>query len=113
MSVPVPKAPVLILLLLIFFSGKSFHGFQADDKCNTFLAEVNVKEYTQSPGRYDVSVKAKGGIPPYKYVFIDPSLQVISFNFEDNKLAGLVSGDYRCIVYDKQSCKHELYFEVK
>jgi hypothetical protein len=113
MSVPVPKAPILIVILLVFFNGRSLHGSDVVDKCSTFLAEIKVGQSMQSAGRYDVSVEAKGGTPPYKYVFIDPQLQVISFNFEKNKLAGVTQGDYRCIVYDKQSCKQELYFEVK
>jgi hypothetical protein len=113
MSLPVPKAFSLICVLFLFLNGRSYRDAESIDKCDSFSAEARITKSTQSTNRYDVVIEPTGGVKPFKFVFVDDQNLLLSSDFNKDRMVNVKEGKYMVIVFDRQNCKKELYFEVK
>lgn len=67
----------------------------------------------ESGGLKEITLTPKGGQAPYKYVFYKESGELISEDFNSNKIKGLEQGKYFCTVVDKGYCKKTIEIEIK
>ncbi|MBN2862575.1 MAG: SprB repeat-containing protein, partial [Bacteroidales bacterium] len=83
---------ILILSsLILFISGKAGAQLTA-----TITAQTNVDCYGDSTG--SATVTATGGLPPYSYLWDDPSAQTTA------TATGLAAGTYTVTVTDDNGC---------
>jgi hypothetical protein len=58
-------------------------------------------------------IKATGGVSPYTFLLLDKKGLPKSMDFTKREFSGLESGEYRCIVLDKNECRTEISIVLK
>ena len=102
----------LLISCLIFLGNLSFTGRNPTIKdCSSF--EVSHRVEAAKNGKSTVSITASGGVSPYKYIFYQESGNLISNDFDSNRVGNLSKGKYFCTVADKTNCRKTVEFEIK